>query len=339
MSGESQELDDSLDDSQFPSIDFDDFKCSQCEKYLSVAPIYIYTDPIGKNKNVCGRCSVPDEGSKIRNVSYEILAKFLKFPCSSSKNCKEKLAWGEAEDHEAKCWHREMVCEICSGPYTTTTLISHYKKHHQKELFLDKNVVISEGDIYNHTYPKVVLVACARMVCLVHIQVETTIKIKVQPVFATSIPHALTVTFSTRNQIISFKNRQIKQNPNNTKNWNEYDFNIDHILDIFKSDSSEFKMELEIYQDGPNNDENASYNVDQYLSNEASGVMERISNTLECPTCYEVMAGNIYLCKTGHSICESCRKLVPVCPTCQGQYMGGRNYALEEISKKLKDFL
>jgi len=57
---------------------------------------------------------------------------------------------------------------------------------------------------------------------------------------------------------------------------------------------------------------------------------------LECPVCLEYMTPPIILCHYGHSICNSCRSELEICPKCRQPFLQARNYALEDLCYKLK---
>lgn len=330
----------------FSVEDFDQFKCSECNKYLSVSPIFVYTDnSAGKDKNICGRCNIPSGGTAIRNVSFEALAKYLKFPCSVSKICKEKLPWGEADKHEKKCRFREMKCNICSTSYTITSAVTHFKESHPQELFFNEKLTLSEGDVHNHTYPPTSLVVSQKIICLVYIRVvnlgtDKHLYIKVESLFASSIPFSFALTFKGRNTQVLFKNKRIETCEDDPTNWKEYLFELNSILDIFVLEVSEFKIEFEINEDEKkNNQQTDSGPSKDHVAQESLAVIDELSLALECPTCLNVMKSNISMCEAGHSICEDCEIQLTNCPTCRSQFIEARNFALEEIARKFKDYL
>ncbi|XP_077292264.1 E3 ubiquitin-protein ligase SIAH1B-like [Arctopsyche grandis] len=55
---------------------------------------------------------------------------------------------------------------------------------------------------------------------------------------------------------------------------------------------------------------------------------------LKCPVCYEVMQLPIYMCTTGHNICNTCKctRTNINCPLCNAPFSSQRNFALEKIS-------
>lgn len=56
---------------------------------------------------------------------------------------------------------------------------------------------------------------------------------------------------------------------------------------------------------------------------------------LECPVCTNYMMPPIRQCKSGHSICEVCRKRLPKCPLCQEKFLDSRNISLEGLAAKM----
>lgn len=56
---------------------------------------------------------------------------------------------------------------------------------------------------------------------------------------------------------------------------------------------------------------------------------------LECPICMTYMSPPIRQCSTGHSICEPCRKRLPKCPLCQGNFTDSKNITLEALARKM----
>lgn len=56
----------------------------------------------------------------------------------------------------------------------------------------------------------------------------------------------------------------------------------------------------------------------------------------ECPVCMDIMSAPIYQCQSGHSLCNSCTKvLVPsICPICRQPMTQMRNWQLEDLISK-----
>lgn len=65
-------------------------------------------------------------------------------------------------------------------------------------------------------------------------------------------------------------------------------------------------------------------------------MLDDILVELECPICTNYMSPPIRQCSTGHSLCEQCRKRLPMCPQCKGPFTDSRNITLEGLAVKLK---
>ncbi|XP_044264424.1 E3 ubiquitin-protein ligase sina-like [Tribolium madens] len=57
---------------------------------------------------------------------------------------------------------------------------------------------------------------------------------------------------------------------------------------------------------------------------------------LECPICTNYMSPPIRQCATGHSVCDACRKKLPKCALCQGNFTECRNHSLEALAVKMR---
>lgn len=58
---------------------------------------------------------------------------------------------------------------------------------------------------------------------------------------------------------------------------------------------------------------------------------------MNCPVCFNIPAGPVYQCHTGHHICDICYETLnrTQCPLCQSKYYGTRNFLAEEMAQKL----
>ncbi|KAF7993599.1 hypothetical protein HCN44_010194 [Aphidius gifuensis] len=60
-----------------------------------------------------------------------------------------------------------------------------------------------------------------------------------------------------------------------------------------------------------------------------------LEKLLECPVCFERLAGTIYMCTTGHNICKLCFEQMRECGTCKKPFSSARNYLAEDLSMSL----
>ncbi|XP_018324226.1 uncharacterized protein LOC108736329 isoform X2 [Agrilus planipennis] len=100
-----------------PILEF--LKCEVCSCWLSCGPVLV----LPSFKSICGRCSnnanILQLGpqSKLRHVTYELLASFYKFPCIYwSKHCPGYLDWDDSTKHEDNCLYGTTVIKYCAKP-------------------------------------------------------------------------------------------------------------------------------------------------------------------------------------------------------------------------------
>ncbi|CAH1119905.1 unnamed protein product [Phaedon cochleariae] len=108
-----------------------DFRCSICNKHLSVPPI----DHLKNEGMRCGRCSyIPLELAERASI-FERTAAEMSFPCSF-KNCHEILRWGEVHMHEIICPKRDFECPfLCDKLNKSDEMLNHFMtEHHEKKL-------------------------------------------------------------------------------------------------------------------------------------------------------------------------------------------------------------
>lgn len=76
-------------------------KCDRCDSFLNEIPVFTGSD----GENICNRCSKWLDSSEYhRNVLYEILAQYLKFPCAyAGRGCPEWLEFNKSQQHERNC--------------------------------------------------------------------------------------------------------------------------------------------------------------------------------------------------------------------------------------------
>ncbi|GAB0099219.1 Zinc finger, RING/FYVE/PHD-type [Sergentomyia squamirostris] len=56
-----------------------------------------------------------------------------------------------------------------------------------------------------------------------------------------------------------------------------------------------------------------------------------VDRVFACPVCFEKFSSHIMQCKAGHALCENCANQVNRCPQCNKEFLGTRNFILEDI--------
>jgi E3 ubiquitin-protein ligase SIAH1 len=72
------------------------------------------------------------------------------------------------------------------------------------------------------------------------------------------------------------------------------------------------------------------------MQSQFTNVEQKLLSQLKCPLCMEYMKPPITFCVNGHNICNTCKKEVPDCPTCEQQFLDARNFALENLAAEAK---
>lgn len=332
------------------SIDFNQFRCTLCRKYLSVPPIHMLTDQPTQGQNICGRCKIQKDDRVSRNVAFEAMAQYLEFPCSNSNTCPQKLRWGEVETHEDVCGVKTVRCIICNNIHAITKIESHFAEQHREKLFYDSVLVVSEQDIGQLDSTNQFLMATSNELYIISTETNSSLltsnimlTIKVTALLESLKFQTYTITFNTKNNTTVFKNKPITSY-NNVDDWVDCSiFNLTTLKKLFLPDEGNLNIALR-FQDQvtkPTKIKNQTKaNVCNKDMKETSTLFEKVAQDLECPICIEIMSRNIIVCERGHSICEECKNsCARVCPICKSLFTVNRNFALEEVCKKLKDFV
>lgn len=103
---------------------FEGLKCSFCQKYLTVGPIYSVVQTGEKYR--CGRCVDIPSKTLIRNFCYENLVSNIDLPCCYA-GCNSILQWGQVVEHEQICNYRTIQCIGCDAIVKLNELEEHYK--------------------------------------------------------------------------------------------------------------------------------------------------------------------------------------------------------------------
>lgn len=69
--------------------------------------------------------------------------------------------------------------------------------------------------------------------------------------------------------------------------------------------------------------------------------MKTVLDSMDCPICLDFLQPPIFMCVTGHHICDKCRQKlsIEICPVCKADITNQRNYGLEAIAIKVAKLL
>ena len=131
-------------------------KCSMCCNYLSIFPVYYYSNE--ETMVTCGRCPVISDLQPQRQVVYEMTAKHMKFPCQYQSNgCVESLLPQMLEKHEPICNYRTYFCPMlplgsCAWQGQSEELYEHYSSSHKHYTYNKFQMELDLVNNYSENY-------------------------------------------------------------------------------------------------------------------------------------------------------------------------------------------
>lgn len=309
-------------------------KCSICNKPLSVAPIY-HNDFIG---SICGRCThegilSENEGSSLeRQIIFEEVAKHLTFPCSyQAFGCKVTLKWGSIECHENTCPFNIIVCPLSHAYFRSTCswvdqplqLGEHIKRKHKNMFSSPPKIEITQNfqnkTIFWELMGRVIIISLIfnhemnKHLCFIMGDFA--------PELCDSFLCQIEINKEKMTNPVIIQHKGVQPFCENYLNKPEKGFEID--INHYRSMLSH-PNELIL-----------TFNVTKAVDPEKNEFNQQLLQSLECPICREYIRPPIFICETGHNICEICSKRVNMCPICRGNFLGGRNFTLESFTSNL----
>nr|CAI5831327.1 unnamed protein product [Callosobruchus analis] len=304
-------------------------QCVQCGKCLSVSPVSGID-----GHYTCGRCCPEAKPCLL----YEQIAQHFKFTCIF-KGCRLALDWGRVETHEKVCKFREVSCPFseCTDRYQYNAYQSHFEEAHNLHqesycsdlIFLDSLSpcipYINLHCIFCHGLTFLVFIRIYKLsggnggmcqfsvLCMASEQDHSFLECELRINLTSNI--ALTKTLNCANTM-------------------EY-IDTQHCLScLYESCDKPHHMNIgnalsfEILEFLTKNPFSYAVKITKINSMDTS-----VSN-LECPICYNEFGERIYLCPSGHSLCETCSPILAYCPLCRLRIQDVvRNYTLEKITK------
>lgn len=296
-------------------------KCSLCEFYLSIFPIYIKKDG---NNPICGRCKVPND-DYIRDEAYEVIAQFLVFSCAEEKNgCLEHMSPLSLKDHEHTCIWRKWDCPsknftFCEWRGANKELIAHFVEMHDKLVLKNQEFEIN----FLSSEKGIMLMWSNDKLFLVKIEVDS----KTGTFTCSCTQIIIKNNLENFNYFVQIKTTSFSHNcsirsTTPTKD-DQTTITIHEIKDLLE-DSLVVTVVIHIVTTAP---------IDKRSENKVDW---QLLKTLKCLVCLEYCCKPIYQCKNGHSICNQCKPKFQNCVLCKAAIQSSRNITLEEIAKWMR---
>lgn len=315
-------------------------KCSFCEKFLSVGPIFTQ-----ENESICGRCKFVERNNELqwgRQTVYESLAQNMIFPCSNiSYGCNAQLKWGAVEEHENTCLYKKLHCPFfeselfntlkCMWVGSGATLNAHLESCHGDAIKKLPEIIVSE-----HTTNSIYLTKIHKQLMIVTIKHEPPEKLH----FMIMVNGTSTDCDSFRYQLELYDDKKMntlilrRSRLEDAVGMEENLINFDKMLVINLSTIKELLKNPSVIMGRfgvikKSKKDNAEGRSDNLLG-------ENVLQELECPICKCYLVPPIYICTSGHSFCSKCKDQLSFCPTCRKSMQNGRNFTLENVVSCIK---
>lgn len=314
-------------------------RCSLCKEYLSQLPIYIYP---GQEGTACGRCPVLSEQNPIRDITYEVVAQYLCFPCRYKPyGCLDNILSVNMESHEASCTFKQYFCPFiplasCAWQGPSNELFSHYEEHHK---ILALQTPVFEVDLIN-MYEDNYMLLHNNDTFLIHAKCDSKEK-----AFWCAVRYIGNKIAAKRYLYqVELKKHNSIENVTLSKKLVESDSSmcLDKNTAVYvKSDEIRKALGdpcsmLCVISITPNDqvfvDTTDCSDIKSSTKINSPDVDLSLLFELECPVCHEYMVPPIHQCIAGHSICAVCKTQVLNCPTCRENILDTRNFSLEKMT-------
>lgn len=339
----------------------EEFKCYQCGKWLSVSPVFYNVE---NGYYICGRCNFdPDNVENVQHqMAYETLAIHMIFPCvNSDKGCSAELKWNDdVVKHEKQCIFTKIDCPLfdisglhkCSWSGSYAELHQHVQQIHADHVLNPPHLKLDFENKKDQMY----FTSAFGKDFLIYIKFDQSsnkLYGLVQYIGVEAENEFYRYQFElwdsdNQNSVILRRNKMETAYDLDRKT---FDFHMSLQIDIptiknllnnsdtvfckigiLKKSNKEIaavKLKLPTQVVNPVKTQEAPQNVQ-------AKVNQDVINNLVCPACNEYMAPPIYICVTGHSICNTCRLIVKNCPLCKQSIRKTRNHTMEKLTERMQ---
>nr|XP_023016049.1 uncharacterized protein LOC111505469 [Leptinotarsa decemlineata]XP_023016050.1 uncharacterized protein LOC111505469 [Leptinotarsa decemlineata]XP_023016051.1 uncharacterized protein LOC111505469 [Leptinotarsa decemlineata]XP_023016052.1 uncharacterized protein LOC111505469 [Leptinotarsa decemlineata]XP_023016053.1 uncharacterized protein LOC111505469 [Leptinotarsa decemlineata] len=330
-------------------------KCSLCSGFLSVPPICF-----AGHKYTCGRCS--STGNRV--TIYEELAKYMIFPCIHEK-CNVQVPWGQVENHELACPHKEIRCPFgsCKTYFKVKTVIQHVEDCHKICLHTNELTIprrLRDIPLKNFNADRKVFLLVKNNVPFIGMAyINCTLNNK-KAIKGYELAFGV---YSFKNNVGSMTDATYQvelmvKNSNQDVNyiWEYQEIKLFneklHCFDCFTGNcklphhSNDKKNFLTSRLDNIDKvgDMNVTYTIkietkkrpQEKLLPHSSGKQTEVYKVI-CSFCRDIMCAPIFVCGCGQSLCcSSCKHKSLSCPFCREKLGQTRNLVVEKITEVLQ---
>lgn len=295
-------------------------KCARCKNYLSVPPIFICLKDL-----VCGRCIKECENFEdSRAFFYEDLAKYMFFPCKNDiYGCSVQVPWGKVLDHESSCKFARIICPVtdCDNKIGSEEVVHHFRINHEDDILKGNECELLLPRMVNSWF------TCKLFIWMNHpFFIQTTTR---------NNKFYLKVLYLNEIAVKDLKFTCVFNNEDSSKSISLSGISLNKYKYKYKSElSNKEEIDISFLRNILGPQVTCVFNFEnEGKSPKCDLAGHKIVSELECPVCTDFMKPPIYMCRTGHSLCASCRAKLSSCPSCSTDFNDSRNYSLENITE------
>jgi hypothetical protein len=299
----------------------DKLKCTLCGQYLSYFPISV---SVNNQRSFCGRCEVPQSTQCIKNISFEAISEFIKFPCRyDSEGCHEQLFPKDVPEHEKSCPFLVIPCPVrtptsCSWKGSRPTVLHHCQNEHHN-MFLKNGefkIDMSHSNNYHH------FVNHDKMLLLIEIQYDSNDKTLQCSIYTCQYELSIK-TYTCRLRVANGNKRaSIDFKTTSYEEMNPTEFSLESVTS--RTELSPFVVGRIEFGDEISTD-------DQEKTN------HEMLSLLKCSSCSELVVPPIYYCfKNSILMCVDCRRQhLSSCNSCVRIRYAMRNVNFDKMANLL----
>lgn len=307
----------------------DQLQCNNCNQLLS-APIYQTAD-MG---NICHTCKGNNMIDAIRNHSLENALTNASFPCKYAANgCDESLASANILIHQLTCHYAPMRCPICkNGEFTNENdMIAHCEDIHglehesvQRQIYTVELAEYSESEGIRNTIRKVTLNNNEFIIKVTQMQWNALQVVVCYP-NGLKLGQKLSIRIKTDNQEILTHAKMVESWNMMTSTDNDHVTTI-HLTEMQKTPHG---TTCKLFLDLLFNNKSTFYELQD---------VENFRKDIQCPICFNYFTEQIFKCRLGHNVCQSCKNHITTCPICREEMENTRDIRMENILPQITMF-
>lgn len=272
---------------------------------------------------MCGRC-IPQGDIPVENRAYfyEDLAKFMFFPCKNDiYGCTVQSPWDKVLEHEICCEFEGILCPAidCGSKIRNEELVHHFEVNHEHLILKQNKYLFSPSSMENPSYINKLLIWEHHWFIIQTNTIDEGIYFRMSDVKGDDIKTLnlkLILSSQSSPNSICLNGFKLMKYDSKCPSFSEMEkININSIKNVLGSQIA------------------CTINFDEANAQSYTANIDKLLFEVKCPVCSDYMTPPIYMCLTGHSLCETCKPKFLQCPSCSIDFDCTRNYFLEKVTE------